>query len=687
MKNVSFQRLLPYLLLGLALLIVLSYYGRNMKVAGGDEGFDFHALAKTVVMDDGRAKPLDAVARNTLLVLYNKQKLVHEGEKIDAIVWMMDLLARPNVAHDYKVFRIDHPDVIELLGLRPSDGADDKFFSYNQVLAGRTNIFEQSQALEEKTQPTVYDRGVLELAQKISLYEQFAIGRRPLVIPPRAATEDAAWQPYLAVLQLMSPESQAGQLQVFYDIIRVTWQRELDARAIPSFFAEQVEQGRLPKMVLNAAVLYSAYKAGPTIWDGAIDRLLHGQDEAETEAGRAYYKALYASLERMDADKSLWTLLQEIGLTLPSDVDGHWLDVITAYRAGDAQAFNTALTKRAEVLGSVAAAPVKKAGFEVFFNQLMPFVLAEVLNVLGFVLAFIALYFGRSEKGTWGRSVWLGMMLVLCAAFAVHSFGLVARMWITGRPPVTDLYSSAVLVGWACVGVCLLIEWLTKRGIGGIVAATCGFATLIIAHHLHLQNDGDTMAPMRAVLDSNFWLATHVIVVTLGYAATFVAGMLAIVYIIKGMATPTLSRAEARQLTQMVYGTICFALLLSFVGTVLGGIWADQSWGRFWGWDPKENGAVMIVIMNAIILHAKWGRLVRERGIMVLAVGGNIITAWSWFGTNQLGVGLHAYGFTDGTVRALTLFVASQMLIMSAAMVVPTHLWWSFRKPKQQTLR
>jgi len=133
----------------------------------------------------------------------------------------------------------------------------------------------------------------------------------------------------------------------------------------------------------------------------------------------------------------------------------------------------------------------------------------------------------------------------------------------------------------------------------------------------------------------------------------------------------------------MIYAVVCFALLFSFVGTVLGGIWADQSWGRFWGWDPKENGAILIVLMNAIILHARWGHMIKERGLAVLAVGGNIVTAWSWFGTNLLGVGLHSYGFMDGAMRWLAIFAVSQMLIMAAALILPTNYWWSFyRKPR-----
>lgn len=182
------------------------------------------------------------------------------------------------------------------------------------------------------------------------------------------------------------------------------------------------------------------------------------------------------------------------------------------------------------------------------------------------------------------------------------------------------------------------------------------------------------MQAMRAVLDSNFWLGTHVVTITLGYAATFLAGFLAIVYVIR-RALNILDRTNANALGRMVYGILCFAILLSFVGTVLGGIWGDQSWGRFWGWDPKENGALMIVIWNAIILHARWGGIVKVRGIMLLAIFGNLVTAFSWFGVNMLGVGLHSYGFMDSAFTWLMLFAASQIgLILIGALPALLHI-------------
>jgi ABC-type transport system involved in cytochrome c biogenesis permease subunit len=259
-------------------------------------------------------------------------------------------------------------------------------------------------------------------------------------------------------------------------------------------------------------------------------------------------------------------------------------------------------------------------------------------------------------------------------AFALATAGIASRMWLEGRPPVTNLYSSALFIGWGAVALCLVLERFHRNAIATSAGSLIGFGTLVIAHNLSLS--GDTLEMMRAVLDSNFWLSTHVVTVTVGYASTFLAGFLAIIYILRGVLTRTLDRGSADSLARMVYGIVCFATFFSFVGTVLGGIWAGQSWGRFWGWDPKENGALIIVLWNAVILHCRWAGVIRQRGLMSLAVFGNVVTAWSWFGTNMLGVGLHSYGFTDAAFFGLIAFVASQLALIALA-AVPLEKWRS----------
>ena len=184
---------------------------------------------------------------------------------------------------------------------------------------------------------------------------------------------------------------------------------------------------------------------------------------------------------------------------------------------------------------------------------------------------------------------------------------------------------------------------------------------------LYWVDSGESMPVLQAVLDTQFWLATHVISVTLGYVATLVSGLLGIGYLIANWVGKD-SKAM-RDLYRVCYGATCFGILFSFVGTVLGGLWADDSWGRFWGWDPKENGALLIVIWNAMMLHARWDGMVAARGFSILAIGGNIVTAWSWFGTNELGIGLHSYGFTSGVLMWLTIFIGVQLAFIVAGVL------------------
>src|SRR5262249_46236244 len=158
-----------------------------------------------------------------------------------------------------------------------------------------------------------------------------------------------------------------------------------------------------------------------------------------------------------------------------------------------------------------------------------------------------------------------------------------------------------------------IAELMTQRGIGLLVAAIAGTAGMFLSIRFMEAEGVDTMQQLEAVLITNFWLATHVPTINLGYAAGMVAAILSMIYIVYRLfhvvarcfganwEDPDITRIP----TRIGYGFVMAGLFLSLVGTVLGGIWANYSWGRFWGWDPKENGALMIVLMNLIILHAR----------------------------------------------------------------------------------
>jgi ABC-type transport system involved in cytochrome c biogenesis permease subunit len=336
--------------------------------------------------------------------------------------------------------------------------------------------------------------------------------------------------------------------------------------------------------------------------------------------------------------------------------------VADARSSGDPGAFEAAV---GELLATTPELEDAHPGVEAYFNASQPFIVSASLYVLVMLLVFLGWQFSPQAflPTAYG---------ILCLGFAVHTFGLVLRVIITGYAPVTNLYSSAVSVGWIAALLSLGLEPFQKKGVGSLAAATVGFLTLVVAHHL--SGGGDTMEKMRAVLNSNFWLSTHVITIIMGYGATFLAGFLGLIYVLYGWLRKGISPEMQQSFHRMIFGATCFSLLFSFVGTVLGGIWADQSWGRFWGWDPKENGALMIVLWTALMLHALRCRLIKTRGLVNLAIGGNIITAWSWFGTNMLGVGLHSYGFMDSAFFWLVLFWLSQFAFIALEGLFPVRL-------------
>lgn len=345
-----------------------------------------------------------------------------------------------------------------------------------------------------------------------------------------------------------------------------------------------------------------------------------------------------------------------------------------AYRNGDAETFNQALVDYHELLAEnppPALSPGRLAaenlynGANLFYHAMVVFLAAFLLATFGWVG-----YAKQFNKG----SFWLlgfGWMLLV--------IGLVFRIYISGRPPVTNLYSSALFVTAVFVPLMMLVERMTRLGMGNVLGGIGAFLALMWAWSMTIV-DGDTFTVLLAVLDTQFWLATHVVCITIGYGTTFAAGALGVAYIVGALFTKKLATKKARmEVVNSMYGMVCLALLFSFFGTVLGGLWGDDSWGRFWGWDPKENGALMIVLWNALSLHARWAGLVRERGFAMIAVFGNIITLWSWKGVNVLGVGLHAYSASNDTTVQVILAVGLFHLFVMAIAAVPTRLWASHR--------
>jgi len=312
-------------------------------------------------------------------------------------------------------------------------------------------------------------------------------------------------------------------------------------------------------------------------------------------------------------------------------------------------AFNTLIQKQAgERLRPNAIA------LEVTYNRVAPFYRDKFFYgfaALCLLLSFVA----------WKKWFYRLAFLLLCTGFLLHLWGTVVRVIIRQRPPVTNLYETFLFTGLVAVLLGLVLELTGKRHTGLFTGSLAGFIMLLIAGKYAL--DGDTMGMLVAVLDSNFWLSAHVITIILGYAGIVLSGFIGHVYIIQRLFSP--GRTDSLKNTfQGLYAIQAFGLLFTFLGTVLGGIWADQSWGRFWGWDPKENGALVILLWAALLFHARLAGWIRETGFAFGTVIGVMAVALAWFGVNLLGVGLHAYGFTSGVARWLFLFIFIELLFI-----------------------
>jgi ABC-type transport system involved in cytochrome c biogenesis permease subunit len=624
------KRYLPWIVTGVFALWVLA----ALRPPRPASDFDLVGFGRLPVVLNGRVQPFDSVARNSLLQIRTRQAYAEVSRpdapwwnpgakytRMSALEWLLELMTRPEQADQRKVFRIDHPELRTLLGLPP----EGPFYHAQSELRPHFEEIEkqarQAGALDP-AQRNTFQKAVFKLFQNLVLYQ-----RLKNTLQPEGVTN------FLAELQAYQAALEPGLAAV------------------------------------------TKHEAGEPHDAAALDTLVRFARRFETLSQAAL--PLIVPPIHPETDRDAWA---NVGASLMETLVTRqihpavlaYAEMAGAYAAGRPGEFNQALARLQQWLAAKGLdREIAKGRWEFLYNQWRPFYLGTTLYVVAFLLGCVS-WLSPTRAGVWNRSGYglLGLGL------AVHTAGILFRMALEGRPPVTNLYSSAVFVGWGAVALGVILERIHRDSVGLVMAATVGCITLIIAHNLALG--GDTMEMMRAVLDSNFWLTTHVITITLGYSATFAAGFLAIMYVLRGLFTRGLTAPSRAALNRMVYGILCFATLFSFVGTVLGGIWADQSWGRFWGWDPKENGALIIVLWNALILHARWGGLVGERGLMNLAIFGNIVTSFSWFGVNMLGVGLHSYGFMDAAFFWLMLFVVSQLLLIGLGSL-PLRYWASLR--------
>ncbi|MFV0416617.1 MAG: cytochrome c biogenesis protein [Chthoniobacterales bacterium] len=345
--------------------------------------------------------------------------------------------------------------------------------------------------------------------------------------------------------------------------------------------------------------------------------------------------------------------------------DPHISALIQALKNNDPTAFTEAASKLQDWQKQLAPEKIlspKILTLEVLYQKIHPFRIAWIFYLAAGILLVVTM----TRSLLWlSRPGYILAWLLALVGLLFQIFGFVARVFIAGRAPVTNMYESVIWVAFGTVFFALLFE-LKSRGryflLGAIPVAVL---SLILADGYPHALD-PSISPLVPVLKHNFWLTTHVLTITLSYAAFALA--LGVAHI--PLSLVILGKKPSPNLYQYVYRALQVGVLLLALGTILGGVWANYSWGRFWDWDPKETWALIALLVYLFILHGRIAGRWSGFGTAVGAILGFQSIIMAWYGVNfVLGVGLHSYGFgTGGRGMALS-FVTLECIFVAFAIV------------------
>ncbi len=294
---------------------------------------------------------------------------------------------------------------------------------------------------------------------------------------------------------------------------------------------------------------------------------------------------------------------------------------------------------------------------EVHYNKLKPFMWSFIFYLLASFLILLQFAF---NKPFFNILIWLSVII----GFILHTYGIGLRVFISDRPPVSNMFETVVWVPWIAVLSAFFIEIKNKSKVVLLGASLVGVICLILVHLAPTILDG-SFSPLEPVLKDNFWLLTHVIIIVSSYGPYFLAFLLGDVALVYYLIDEKKHKAKLKEMANVMYRCIQIGSVLLLAGTILGGVWADYSWGRFWGWDPKETWAFIAFMGYIAILHAKLVGWVKDFGMAIGSVAAFSLVIMAWYGVNYvLGAGLHSYGFGAGGLEYVATFVGVHFLFI-----------------------
>jgi cytochrome c-type biogenesis protein CcsB len=698
-------------------------------------------FSELLILDQGRYKPLDSYAKTKLLQFSGKtsiklnlsenktragefpaSKPLNKTEKISYMEWFTAAVFEPDSIYSAKLFLINNPEVLTAINVPVDlhrrysyDELRESISTLNQLAAQAESKPEEKRSLVEKELIRVSNNfhEFTQIASSFSLFQ-----RKPMLA-------DLA-KPELLIALGINEGDENAEISLF-NIVDKASELEQIINSASALKPDAVKLGFVLYSWIESYREYlnifrreevTAILVNPLPKDTAVDQ--EGRlefinpwtyfYEIQSHLGRVAKRT--SSRLRRTNDRSVLGVHEdheddenaEIGVSLHAHPDelkvlanANKLDSLRycqklqqAYDTADLKVFKE-LVKTLNELSFTYIKSLNKSepklSLELLYNRVNPLANAQLFYLLSLlVLVFRSMaFYGRKPSGKSlsflniiSKSYDPGKLasVFFLIGFALHAAAIILRIFILERAPVSNLYETFVFVAFVTALLGLILKFITKeKEISTFLGSLSAFALLLIASKF--VTDGDSMKVLIAVLDSNFWLSTHVIAEMIGYAGVSLAGLIGHVYLIKYLIRQRrlslnetistdepyhdflisvqshqsiVSEMDLKFLNKIILGMIGFGLCFTFLGTMLGGIWADQSWGRFWGWDPKENGALLIILWTAITLHARLAGYIKDFGVAVFAIIGTMVVMLSWFGVNLLGVGLHSYGFTEGLV-------------------------------------
>lgn len=616
------------------LFLLFSFFTFVTSVAQAND-FDYSSFRTIPVLHEGRIKPMESFARLSLEKLSGHESF--EGRP--ALHWLAGCIFDPAVAAEEQVFLIRRDSVKTQLGL--PEGQD--YFSLSELQEPISGTRDKAIALlqSDPEEISADQQAFLDVHDRVESYVQL-LRSLSLILP----------------LSLDVPEKyHSGELErapTYLDLVQAETKIGLELKSIiakrgtnPDNYSDQ------EKELAALAFQLSQIRQGGT--QNNLFQIMPGAWQSSS-SGPDWFTP--------------WALLLR-GEGSPAS--GHylklWQDMAEAYRTQNPSLWNTA--SRAALVfildQDLTGVSAFRLRAERTYVALKPYSWALGFYGLSIILGLLALNYRPGLR----RSA----LITGFIAAAAHSFGIALRILILQRPPVGTLYESVLFVSLLAAVIALFIAMKRRQALPALAGSFTGLALLFIAPLT--ESDTESLDVLAAVLNTNFWLGTHVLVITAGYAISILCAVLAHGYMIlrftKGRGAEGLMSLYA-----LIHKVSLAALLFTAVGTILGGIWADQSWGRFWGWDPKENGALLIVLWLVWVQHGRLSGHLRDLPFMASLACLNIIVALAWFGVNLLGAGLHSYGFTSGMAGGLGGFCFLQILIIAG-------LWRGIRKKESKS--